>query len=115
MSRKEIYGACPRDCPDGCSWIVTVENGKAIKLRGNPDQPFTCGTLCTKSGLFFNKLKYRSFGVEFIKSDKYSWLSPSIFSISTRHTSPNRGNFLYSVFSFSELRIATVVSSVQVK
>ncbi len=50
--RKEIYGACPRDCPDGCSWIVTVENGKAIKLRGNPDQPFTRGTLCAKTNSY---------------------------------------------------------------
>jgi len=52
MSRKEIYGACPRDCPDGCSWIVTVENGKAVKLRGNPDQPFTRGTLCAKTNSY---------------------------------------------------------------
>lgn len=44
----EVIGACPLDCPDGCSWIVTVTGGKATKLRGNPDHPFTQGGLCKK-------------------------------------------------------------------
>ncbi len=44
----EILGACPLDCPDTCSWVVTVEDGKAVKLRGNRDHPFTAGALCAK-------------------------------------------------------------------
>ncbi len=44
----EVVGACPLDCPDGCSWVVTVDDGKAVKLRGNPDHPFTDGGLCKK-------------------------------------------------------------------
>ncbi|MEO3873830.1 molybdopterin oxidoreductase family protein [Nonomuraea sp. B12E4] len=43
-----VLGACPLDCPDTCSWVVTVENGRAVKLRGNPDQPYTRGALCVK-------------------------------------------------------------------
>ena len=45
---QEIPGACPLDCPDGCSWIVTVRDGEAVRLRGNPDHPFTRGALCAK-------------------------------------------------------------------
>ncbi|HTE60398.1 MAG TPA: molybdopterin-dependent oxidoreductase, partial [Solirubrobacteraceae bacterium] len=45
---REIVGACPLDCPDGCAWIVTVRDGEAVKLRGNPDHPFTRGALCAK-------------------------------------------------------------------
>jgi anaerobic selenocysteine-containing dehydrogenase len=45
---REIPGACPLDCPDGCAWIVTVRDGEAVKLRGNPDHPFTRGALCAK-------------------------------------------------------------------
>jgi anaerobic selenocysteine-containing dehydrogenase len=44
----EIPGACPLDCPDGCAWIVTVTDGEAVRLRGNPDHPFTRGALCAK-------------------------------------------------------------------
>ncbi|MEU5882611.1 molybdopterin oxidoreductase family protein [Spirillospora sp. NPDC047279] len=44
----KVLGACPLDCPDGCSWVVTVRDGKAVKLRGNPDHPYTRGALCAK-------------------------------------------------------------------
>jgi anaerobic selenocysteine-containing dehydrogenase len=50
----EIPGACPLDCPDGCSWIVTVEDGEAVGLRGNPDHPFTRGALCAKVARFLD-------------------------------------------------------------
>ncbi|MEU4514172.1 molybdopterin oxidoreductase family protein [Nonomuraea wenchangensis] len=43
-----VLGACPLDCPDTCSWVVTVNDGQAVKLRGNPDQPYTRGALCVK-------------------------------------------------------------------
>ncbi len=44
----DVLGACPLDCPDGCSWVVTVENGEAVRLRGNREHPFTAGALCAK-------------------------------------------------------------------
>jgi anaerobic selenocysteine-containing dehydrogenase len=45
---ERVVGACPLDCPDTCSWVVTVVDGKAADLRGNPDHPFTRGALCVK-------------------------------------------------------------------
>jgi anaerobic selenocysteine-containing dehydrogenase len=36
------------DCPDTCGWTVTVEDGRAVKLAGDPAHPFTRGVLCTK-------------------------------------------------------------------
>ncbi|TYK43514.1 molybdopterin-containing oxidoreductase family protein [Actinomadura decatromicini] len=44
----KVLGACPLDCPDGCSWVVTVRDGEAVSLRGNPDHPYTRGALCAK-------------------------------------------------------------------
>jgi anaerobic selenocysteine-containing dehydrogenase len=44
----DVHGACPLDCPDTCSWLVTVEDGRAVRMRGNRDQPFTRGALCAK-------------------------------------------------------------------
>lgn len=43
-----VRGACPLDCPDTCSWIVTIKNGEAVELRGDPDHPYTRGSLCNK-------------------------------------------------------------------
>jgi anaerobic selenocysteine-containing dehydrogenase len=47
-SERRIRGACPLDCPDTCSWIVTVKDGEAQTLRGDPDHPVTRGALCNK-------------------------------------------------------------------
>lgn len=46
---RTVVGSCPLDCPDACSWHVTVDaSGTAVKLRGNPDHPVTRGGLCPK-------------------------------------------------------------------
>src|SRR6516162_10077439 len=41
--RKSI---CPRDCPDVCSMIAQVENGRVLRVVGDPDHPITRGYLC---------------------------------------------------------------------
>jgi anaerobic selenocysteine-containing dehydrogenase len=43
-----VRAACPHDCPDTCGMLVTVDNGVAVKIQGDPTMPFTQGTLCTK-------------------------------------------------------------------
>ncbi|NOZ07098.1 MAG: molybdopterin-dependent oxidoreductase, partial [Chloroflexi bacterium] len=45
---KIVHAVCPHDCPDSCSMLVTVVNGRAEKIRGNPDHPITQGFLCAK-------------------------------------------------------------------
>jgi anaerobic selenocysteine-containing dehydrogenase len=45
---QHVPGACPLDCPDTCSWIVTVEDGRAVALQGNREHPYTRGALCEK-------------------------------------------------------------------
>ena len=39
---------CPYDCPDTCGLLVEVIDGKAVKVSGDPEHPFTRGTLCPK-------------------------------------------------------------------
>src|SRR3954453_23050321 len=43
-----VRGACPLDCPDTCSWLVEVEGGRAVGLRGDRSHPLTHGALCPK-------------------------------------------------------------------
>ena len=45
---KTVRGACPHDCPDTCAFIYTVEDGKLIDVKGDPDHPMTRGGLCVK-------------------------------------------------------------------
>ncbi|HEY2968668.1 MAG TPA: molybdopterin oxidoreductase family protein [Casimicrobiaceae bacterium] len=53
--RIVVRGACPHDCPDTCALLVTVENGRAIKVEGAPDHPTTRGTLCTKVARYLDR------------------------------------------------------------
>jgi anaerobic selenocysteine-containing dehydrogenase len=48
MSKKIIRSVCPYDCPDTCGLLVEVADGKAIRVSGDPEHPFTRGTLCVK-------------------------------------------------------------------
>ncbi len=43
-----VHGTCHHDCPDSCGWQVTVTDGVAVQLRGNPDHPYSLGELCPK-------------------------------------------------------------------
>jgi anaerobic selenocysteine-containing dehydrogenase len=45
-----ITGVCPHDCPDTCSFQVSVDrdSGRALDIWGHPDHPVTRGALCTK-------------------------------------------------------------------
>ncbi len=54
-TRTIAYGTCHHDCPDSCGWIATVENGVAVKLRGDPDHPFSKGELCPKVNNFIDR------------------------------------------------------------
>src|SRR5262245_12845348 len=51
-----IRAVCPHDCPDTCGLLVTVENGKAVQLRGDPDHPFTRGFLCQKVSRYLERV-----------------------------------------------------------
>ena len=54
-----VRGACPHDCPDTCAMLVTVENGRAVKVAGDPDHPVTRGFLCTKVNKYVDRTYHR--------------------------------------------------------
>jgi anaerobic selenocysteine-containing dehydrogenase len=54
-----VKGACPHDCPDTCAMLVTVENGRAVKVAGDPDHPVTRGFLCTKVNKYVDRTYHR--------------------------------------------------------
>lgn len=51
MVREEngVFPAvCPLDCPDTCGLLLHKENGRIVKVAGNPDHPITQGAICNK-------------------------------------------------------------------
>jgi anaerobic selenocysteine-containing dehydrogenase len=43
-----IRTVCAHDCPDMCSILAHVEDGRLVGVEGDPDQPFTAGFVCAK-------------------------------------------------------------------
>jgi anaerobic selenocysteine-containing dehydrogenase len=43
---------CNRDCPDACSILATVEDGRVTRLGGDPQHPVTQGSLCYRTSRF---------------------------------------------------------------
>ena len=56
MATETVLGTCHHDCPDSCGWEVTVENGRAVKIRGNPHHPYSRGELCPKVNRFLDRV-----------------------------------------------------------
>src|SRR6478736_1601046 len=52
---ETLHSVCALDCPDCCSMLVQVENGRATRLRGDPDHPVTRGFLCGKVAQYLER------------------------------------------------------------
>ncbi|NDE59619.1 MAG: molybdopterin oxidoreductase family protein, partial [Acidimicrobiia bacterium] len=51
-----VKGTCHHDCPDSCGWEVVVDDGVAVKMRGNPEHPYSQGELCPKVNRFVDRV-----------------------------------------------------------
>jgi anaerobic selenocysteine-containing dehydrogenase len=54
----DVRGVCPHDCPDTCSWVVSVDaqSGRAVRMRGDAEHPFTAGFLCQKVANYLERV-----------------------------------------------------------
>ncbi|HEX9120680.1 MAG TPA: molybdopterin-dependent oxidoreductase [Terriglobales bacterium] len=58
MTTKVVHAACPHDCPDACGVLITVreEDGRAIRIQGDPAHPVTRGFLCAKVAQYLDRV-----------------------------------------------------------
>ncbi len=49
------HSVCALDCPDTCALLVTIEDGKGARLRGDPNHPVTRGFLCGKVARYLDR------------------------------------------------------------
>jgi anaerobic selenocysteine-containing dehydrogenase len=45
---ETVRVVCAHDCPDMCSLLAEVEGGRVLRIKGDPEQPFTAGFACAK-------------------------------------------------------------------
>src|SRR5256885_4642479 len=54
--KRVVHAACPHDCPDACAVLITVEEGRATKIQGDPAHPVTRGFLCAKVAKYLDRV-----------------------------------------------------------
>ncbi len=54
--KKVVHAACPHDCPDACGVLITVEDGRAVRIQGDPAHPVTRGFLCAKVAKYLDRV-----------------------------------------------------------
>src|ERR1700733_1624371 len=54
--KRVVHAACPHDCPDACGVLITVEDGRATKIQGDPEHPMTRGFLCAKVAKYLDRV-----------------------------------------------------------
>jgi anaerobic selenocysteine-containing dehydrogenase len=52
----KVRTVCPHDCPDTCSIVATVEDGRVTACDGDPAHPFTRGFLCHKVACYAERI-----------------------------------------------------------
>lgn len=54
--KRVVHAACPHDCPDACGVLITIEDGRATKIQGDPGHPVTRGSLCAKVAKYLDRV-----------------------------------------------------------
>jgi anaerobic selenocysteine-containing dehydrogenase len=54
--KQIVKAACPHDCPDACGVRITVEDGRATRIQGDPEHPVTRGFLCAKVAKYLDRV-----------------------------------------------------------
>src|SRR5207253_1214975 len=54
--KNVVHAACPHDCPDACAVLITIEDGRATKIQGDPSHPVTRGFLCAKVTQYLDRV-----------------------------------------------------------
>ena len=54
--KKVVHTVCSHDCPDACGILVTVDDGRATRVQGDPAHPVTRGFLCAKVTKYLDRV-----------------------------------------------------------
>ncbi|MFY9647578.1 MAG: molybdopterin-dependent oxidoreductase [Terriglobales bacterium] len=54
--KRVVHAACPHDCPDACGVLITIDDGRATKIQGDPKHPVTRGFLCAKVAKYLDRV-----------------------------------------------------------
>ena len=56
---KRLSGGCTLDCFDACKFNVYVDKGKAVKIEGDKNHPYTKGFVCKKGIMHIDRKNHK--------------------------------------------------------
>ncbi|MEW6586992.1 MAG: molybdopterin-dependent oxidoreductase, partial [Nitrospirota bacterium] len=56
---KVVKTICPRNCFDTCGLVAYVEDGRLLKVEGDPGHPITRGHLCVKANTYVQRTYHK--------------------------------------------------------
>ncbi|MGH8059259.1 MAG: molybdopterin-dependent oxidoreductase, partial [Candidatus Entotheonellia bacterium] len=68
-----IRTTCTRDCPDMCAVLAQVEDGRLVRLEGDPAHPTTRGFLCKKTYQYPSRVYSSQRILHPLKRSKSGW------------------------------------------
>ena len=54
--KRVVHAACPHDCPDACGVLITIADGRATRIQGDPEHPVTREFLCAKVAKYLDRV-----------------------------------------------------------
>jgi len=51
-----VRAACSHVCPDPCGVLITMEDGRATRIQGDPEHSVTRGFLCAKVAKYLDRV-----------------------------------------------------------
>ena len=58
MNRRTVRTVCPRNCYCTCGMLATVEDGRLVKIEGDPENPATAGEVCLKGLSYVERVSH---------------------------------------------------------
>ena len=59
MNRRIVRTVCPRNCYCTCGMLVTVEDGRIVRIEGDPENPATAGEVCLKGLSYVERVSHK--------------------------------------------------------
>jgi molybdopterin guanine dinucleotide-containing S/N-oxide reductase-like protein len=111
--KSVVHAACPHDCPDACGVLITIEDGRATKIQGDPEHPVTRGFLCAKVAKYLDRVyspdrvlyPMRRIKPKGVMKDVVTGLRPVSGAEPRHHTSqdhPTQGEVAFERISWDE-------------
>ena len=76
MSRRVVRTVCPRNCYCTCGMLATVEDGRLVRIEGDPANPATQGEVCVKGLSYVERVAHEDRLTSPLRRNKEGKLEP---------------------------------------